>query len=90
MGSTRTVDSRGRLSLGIGFANKLVIVEELAGNVLKIVPAEVVPAREAWLYKKPDAISSVITGLAQAKAGQFAAPPDLQADAELAGMSEKG
>lgn len=88
MGSTRTVDSRGRLSLGTAFADKVVIVKQLPGNVLKIIPAEVVPAREAWLYKNPDAIRSVMTGLAQAEAGQFAAPPDLEADSELAGMPE--
>ena len=88
MGNTRTVDSRGRLSLGTAFADKVVIVRQLPGNVLKIIPAEVVPAREAWLYKNPDAISSVMTGLAQAEAGQFAPPPDLEADSELAGMPE--
>ena len=87
-GIIRTVDSRGRLSLGAGFASKVVIIKELPGNALEIVPAEVVPAREAWLYKNKEAISSVMTGLAQAKAGELAAPPDLEADSKLADMLE--
>ena len=79
-GIIRTVDSRGRLSLGAGFASKVVIIKELPGNALEIVPAEVVPAREAWLYKNPEALASVLRGLEQARAAQRAKAPDLEAD----------
>ena len=85
---TRTVDSRGRLTIGNDFARKTVIIKELPGRVLQIVLAEVVPAREAWLYKNPKAIKSVMEGLDQAKAGKFAEPPDIQSDSELADMIE--
>lgn len=83
---TRTVDSRGRLTLGSAFADKTVIIHELAGQVLQIVPAEVVPAREAWLYKNGAAIGAVMQGLDEAKAGTFAEPPDLESGSALADM----
>lgn len=74
---TRTIDNRGRLSLGTAFANTLVIVRELPDGVLEIVPAEAVPAREVWLYKNAEAHASVMQGLKQAKAKQFVEPPEI-------------
>ncbi len=82
--TTRTVDNKGRVSIGKELAGHLVIVKELVGGVLQIIPAEAVPAREAWLYRNPEAIVAVMEGLEQAKAGKFAEPPDLDADASLA------
>jgi ABC-type nitrate/sulfonate/bicarbonate transport system substrate-binding protein len=67
---TRTADSKGRVVLGKRFANRTVIVK-------------VVPEREAWLYKNPKALKSVLRGLAEARAGHFTAGPDLEADAAL-------
>lgn len=82
--SPRTVDSKGRLTLGKEFANKLVIVRELADGALEIVPAAVVPANEAWLFKNKEAFESLMRGMEQAARGEFAEPPDLEPDAELA------
>lgn len=82
--TTRTVDARGRLTLGKEYANRLVIISTLEHGLLQITPAEAVPAREAWLYKNKDAITAVLTGLAQAEAGEFAEPPDMEAASRLA------
>ena len=78
--TTKTVDSRGRVTLGSRYANRLVIVREQEDGTLKIIPAEAVPAREAWLYKNPEALKAVRQGLEEAQAGRFAEGPDLEAE----------
>ena len=80
--TTRTVDPRGRLSLGKAFANRLVIIEELEGGVLQVIPAQAVPAPETWLHENREAFGAVAQGLGAARDGQFAEPPDLDADAD--------
>jgi hypothetical protein len=80
--TTKTVDARGRLTLGPRYANRLVIVEERADGAVEITPAEAVPASEAWLYRNPKAAEAVRTGIEDAKAGRFAEPPALPADPE--------
>ena len=80
MTAIKSVDARGRLTLGREFANLRVIVKELEDGVLQLMPATVVPAREAWLYENPTALAAVKAGLEQARAGQFAEPPDLEGD----------
>lgn len=80
--ATRMVDGKGRVTLGKAFAHKLVIVKESAAGVL-LIPAEAVPAKEAWLHKNPEAIVSVVRGLAEAEAGEFAEAPDLERDSAL-------
>jgi len=78
---TKTVDARGRLTLGPKYANRLVILREHEGGALEIIPAEAVPAGEAWLHRNPKALASVRQGLAEARQGRFAQRPDLDADA---------
>ena len=82
--TTRTVDPRGRLSLGKAFANRLVIIKELEDGMLQVIPAEAVPAPEAWLHENREAFGAVTQGLQEAIAGQFAEPPDIDADADWA------
>ena len=83
--TTKTADSKGRIALGSRFANRMVIVEELDDTEVRITLAQVIPEREAWLYKNPKALASVRRGLTQAKAGEFSkSPPDLHQDAQLA------
>ena len=84
---TKTVDSKGRLTLGKAFARKLVMVDELADGTLTIAPAEAIPAHEAWIFKNPKVRSSLGTGLRQASEGQFADAPNLT-DAEWLGKDE--
>ncbi len=81
---TMTADSEGRISLGKRFANTTFLVEETGDMELRLVPAEAVPEREAWLYENEEAHAAVMRGLAQAKARQFSStPPDLKADQVL-------
>ena len=82
--TTKTVDPRGRLSLGKAFANRLVIIKELEGGAIQVIPAEAVPASEAWLHQNREAFQAVAQGLQEARAGQFAEPPDRDADADWA------
>ena len=86
--TTRTVDSRGRLTLGPHYANRLVIVQEHEDGALEVIPAEAIPAREAWLHRNPKARAAVRAGIEEARAGRFAEPPDLNAGAE--GDEDKG
>jgi hypothetical protein len=82
--TTKTADSKGRISLGSQFANQTVIVEDVDSTEVRITLAQVVPQRELWLYKNPKAKASVLRGLTQAKAGKTVkTPPDLEADARL-------
>jgi hypothetical protein len=82
--TTKTADSKGRVSLGSRFANQTVIVEDVDSTEVRVTLAQVVPQREIWLHKNPEAKASVLRGLAQAKAGKKAkSSPDLAHDARL-------
>jgi hypothetical protein len=78
--TTKTIDGRGRLTLGPRYANRLVIVREHDDGAVEIIPAEAVPAREVWLYKDPKALQAVRQGLDEARAGRFAKAPHIPAD----------
>jgi hypothetical protein len=82
--TTKTIDGRGRLTLGPAFANRMVLVEELEGGIVQLIPAEAVPAREAWLFKNRKALAAVLVGLEQARKGEFAPPPELVPDEDEA------
>lgn len=81
---TKTVDSKGRVTLGKEFAGCTVSIQKSKDGRLVIIPVKVVPEREAWLYDNPKALASVRRGLAQAKARKFVNGPDLDSDATLA------
>ena len=80
--TTKTVDARGRLTLGPRYANRLVIVRENEDGALEVIPAEAIPAREAWLYRNAKARDAVRAGIEEARAGRFAEAPDLKADSD--------
>jgi hypothetical protein len=82
--TTKTADSKGRISLGSRFANQTVIVEDVDATEVRITLAEIIPQREIWLHKNPKAKASVLRGLEQAKTGKTAKSPDFNADARLA------
>lgn len=71
---TKTVDHRGRLTLGPEFAGKTVIVRKTKHGI-SITPAVVVAEHEAWLLKNPEAVASIRRGISQAAEGKFAASP---------------
>lgn len=82
--TTKTIDSKGRLTLGERFANRTVIVEEIDETEVRITLARVVPERELWLHENREAAAAVHRGLADARAGRLTtAAPDLAADAAL-------
>lgn len=82
--TTKTTDSKGRLTLGERFANRTVIVEEIDETEVRVTLARVVPERELWLHENRDAGAAVMRGLADAREGRLSAGPDLAADAALA------
>lgn len=56
---------------------------------MKLELAAVVPQRELWLYKNPEAKALLEIGLEQAQAGKFgASPPDLDADQAIVDQLE--
>jgi hypothetical protein len=82
--TTKTADSKGRVSLGSRFACQTVIIQAVDSTEVRVILAQVIPQRELWLHKNPKAKASVLRGLAQAKAGKAAkSPPDLVGDARL-------
>ncbi len=86
---TRKVDSRGRINLGKEFANRTILFEKIGETEFKLELAAVIPERELWLYKNPEAKALLEIGLEQAKAGVFSAsPPDLDADQALVDQLE--
>jgi hypothetical protein len=70
----KTVDSKGRVCIGVEYAGRTVLLDDSDPHAICILPAVVVPEREQWLYDHPEALASVLRGMEQAKAGQFAAP----------------
>jgi len=82
--STKMVDDRGRLTLGKEYAGRPVFVERVGDGILRIIKAEIVPAKEAWLHKNREAFESVMRGLEETGRGEFVDGPDLEADKDFA------
>lgn len=66
---TYTTDASGRICLGKEFANKMFSLEIKQGNI-ELVPVRIVPEKEAWLYKNPEALAALQQGLKQAQQGK--------------------
>lgn len=66
---TYTTDASGRLCLGKEFANKMFSFKMRQGNI-ELIPVLIIPEKEAWLYKNPEALATVREGLKQAKQGK--------------------
>ena len=80
----KTVDSRGRLTLGPQYAGREVIVRERDDKSLVVEMARTIPEREAWLYDNPEALTSVRRGLDQVAHEDYSPGPDLDASGALA------
>jgi hypothetical protein len=72
----KTIDAKGRLTLGREFAGKTVKVEKDA-EVVVLRFYRMVPDHEAWLWENETATAMVARGLEQARSGDFADGPDL-------------
>lgn len=79
----KTVDQKGRLTLGQHYAGKLVEVEE-QDNAVVVTPKKAIPEHEAWLWENDAAIAKVRKGLDQVRRGQVSNGPDLDAAFALA------
>lgn len=81
---TKQADGKGRVNLGPNFANRTVIIRETDATEVVVTLARIMPEREAWLHENQVAKAMVREGLEQVAKGEFAASPDLAADAALA------
>jgi len=71
----KTIDEKGRVTLGKEFAGRAVeVVEE--GNEVRLRFMEMVPANEAWLWKNEIALASIRQGLEQAAKGALGPGPE--------------
>lgn len=78
MPALKTIDEKGRLTLGQEFAGRTVQIEkDEDGIVVKFY--RVVPEREAWLWENETAKGMVDRGLRQAREGELSDGPDLAA-----------
>ena len=79
---TKISDSRGRINLGKEFVNKIFFIEKTGETEMKLELAAVIPEREMWLHRNPearDALNEAIIG--RLREGQFAEfPPDVDHD----------
>jgi hypothetical protein len=71
----RTVDSKGRVNVGMALAGSQVIVEEDPSGVV-VKPVKAVPAHEAWLWENEAALDAVREGVEQAASGQLSDGPE--------------
>jgi hypothetical protein len=78
MPALKTIDDKGRLTLGREFAGRTVQLEQDDGGIL-IKFYRVVPEREAWLWENEGAKAMVDRGLKQAREGEMSNGPDLAA-----------
>lgn len=74
----KTIDGKGRLTLGREFAGRTVQVER-DRDELVIKFCRIVPDREAWLWENESAKGMVDRGIAQANRGELDDGPDLSA-----------
>ncbi len=67
-----TIDSRKRVPLGRLLSDDSVSLFNASVIDGKIIlePMRAVPAKEAWLYKNPEALASVLQGLKESGAGK--------------------
>jgi hypothetical protein len=74
----KTADSRGRINLGKEFANKIFIFEKVGKTEMKLEIATVIPDKEIWFYRDPEAQKALFEAIGRVKAGEFAdSPPDI-------------
>jgi hypothetical protein len=73
--SLKVADAKGRVLLGTRVAKQPVQVEERGPGEWTIRLVEVVPIKEAWLFKNPEALRRVQQGVQQAQKREFATDP---------------
>lgn len=82
--TTKTLDSKGRVTLGPQFAGQTVVIDVSNPCCIMIRPVVMIPTEEAWLYKNQTALGLVRQGLNDARCGNFAeASADIDSDLGL-------
>ncbi len=66
----RKVDDAGRISLGRAKAGEQYDISEAADGTITLVPVAIIPKREVWLYRNPQAMAMVQQGLAESARGE--------------------
>ena len=71
------LDKQGRISLGnLSKGIDTYQIFEGEGDDLILKPFVDIPAHEAWLYKNPEALASVLRGLEESKQGKGTPLPE--------------
>jgi hypothetical protein len=78
MTALKTIDGKGRLTLGREFAGRTVQLEKDDDRLI-VMFYRVVPDREAWLWENETAKDMVDRGLTQARLRELNDGPDLAA-----------
>jgi len=63
-------DNKGQVMLGHEFSGKTYRVSLSAHGEILLTPLTVIPERDIWLYKNPQALAMFHDGLAEAAAGR--------------------
>ena len=63
-------DAKGRVVLGVQYANKRFRVSEQPDGNLLLEPVVIVHEREAWFYRNPEAQAMVQEGIRQSRSGK--------------------
>jgi hypothetical protein len=82
---TRSADKKGRITLPKQFAGHLLQIEIIDDKELTIKKAVALPERELWLHQNEDALSMVVRGIGQARAGEFVEGPNVTEDLDEIG-----
>ena len=69
--SSKVADSKGRITIGSEYAQKTFLIEKNGGDTIILKMAEVVPIKEAWLWKNKLAFDKVMEGVEDAQKGRF-------------------
>ncbi len=69
-------DEKGRVILGREFSGKHFRVSVSPNGQILLTPVVVIPERDLWLYKNPQALAMFHQGLAEAAAGKVTAGED--------------
>jgi hypothetical protein len=63
-------DSAGRIGLGKAMSGKLFQARAQADGSIVLVPARVIPEREAWVFENPERLAALDAAMAESKAGK--------------------
>lgn len=69
-------DEKGRVILGRDFSGKNYRVSLSANGEILLTPLVVIPERDIWLYRTPQALAMFHEGLTAAAEGRVTAPED--------------